>query len=386
MNTQRILDEMHRDIARGAVVGYGLSAWRHGEELFTLTAGLADRENNVPAARDTLYRIFSQTKPVTGVAAVMALERGLFTLQQPVSDFLPWFAEQVCTDKCRPVVNRMQIQHLLNMTAGLAYPGEADGAERGARDAVDALQARWQKGKRMGTVEFANSLGAAPLKWEPGTHWNYSFCADVMGAVIEVASGMSFGEFLRTNLFEPLEMHDTGFRVPPEKRARLAQGYFGRNKDGQPKLMPTIGEHLGLENYAPETAFESGGAGLVSTLDDYAHFTQMLLNGGVWKNRRILSPAGRRFLTAPQLSATQRTTYWEQERGINYANFLRLYPEGSIMPSFISPGSFSWGGMLSTNFIVDPAADLTIHFMTQIDNGFPLLCKYFNMIYAQLDV
>ena len=207
----------------------------------------------------------------------------------------------------------------------------------------------------MGTVEFCNRLGKQPLAFQPGTGWRYSTCADILGAVVEAVSGKRFGQFLKEELFEPLGMKDTDFWVPEEKRDRLVTCY--RRIPGGLKEHRDL--HLAVGRYDRAPAFESGGAGLVSTLDDYAAFAGMLMNNGTYKGKRILSPAAVRFMTAPRLSPEVRRYLWDALCGYNYGCLVRVCDRPGSSGIFNEEGEYGWDGWLGTYFANLPASGVT---------------------------
>ncbi len=322
-------------------------------EVFHEAVGSADRENGRPVARDTLYRMFSSSKNITGVASVMCIERGLFSPRDPVFEYLPAFKDVTVGPERRAPSRGISIGDLLCMTSGITYDFDWSG--------VNAA-----RGDRIGTVDFACMLAREqPLAFEPGDRWAYGYNADVMGALIEVTSGKRFGDFLREEIFEPLGMKDTGFTVPPEKRSRLAQAYE-LDADGHPAVSAIAPYHLGLADYATDTSFESGGAGLVSTIDDWAKFCRMLIAGGTLDGHRFLSPAGFRYLRTNQLHPEQARTFnWDDCTGHGYGNFFHIKRAGVKHSDLSNPGTFAWGGWLGTHSFVDPVAECASIFLVQ---------------------
>ena len=249
--------------------------------------------------------------------------------------------------------------------AGL--PDEAEDAR--SLDATGDAQGDAQPAPTGGgvpTVEFCNRLGQQPLSFQPGTHWRYSTCADILGAVVEVVSGMRFGEFLRKEFFEPLDMVDTGFYVPESKRNRLVTVYK-RTESG---LVPWTSTHLAVGVYDREPAFESGGAGLVSTLEDYSHFADMLLAGGTYEGRRILSPATVACMTQPQLKDAVRRDMWDSLDGYSYGHLMRICAEPGRIAGLACAGEYGWDGWLGTYFANFPGQQMTILSMQNtVDSG-----------------
>ena len=232
----------------------------------------------------------------------------------------------------------------------------------------DEVQRNQAKGKELGTVDFANRMGQMPLAFAPGSRWQYGTSADVMGAVIEVISGMHFGEFLKKEIFDPLGMEDTGFWIPEEKRGRFAQVYRP-TEDG---LAPYTDAHLCiLPTYPHEPAFQSGGAGLLSTIEDYAKFASMLANEGEWNGVRILSRRTVRYMRRSQLTDEQKKTMqWASLRGHGYGNFMRVLEDEGQAPSLGGKGEFGWDGWLGAYFCVSPEDNLVLLYMMQkVDTG-----------------
>ena len=247
---------------------------------------------------------------------------------------------------------------MLGMTAGLSYPGGDEAGQYAARlfEENDRLIAQ---GGGMDTVTFANRIGQLPIAFQPGSHFRYSTCADILGAVVEVASGKRFGTFLREEFFEPLGMRDTAFWVPAEKWDRLVTCYR-RTENG---LVPFTGTNLNVGVYDRDPAFESGGAGLVSTLDDYAAFTDMLLAGGKCNGRQILSPMSVSYLTSPQLGWNQQFDMWDSLDGFSYGKLMRVCTQPGRYPGFAVEGEYGWDGWLGTYFANLPNEKLTILLM-----------------------
>ena len=379
---------MDRAVAHHELAGGCLLVRQHNEEVCCLEAGMADVESRKPIQRDQIYRLYSMSKPIAGAAAMKLMEDGLLDLAQPVSEYLPSFenpmVEQdgrlVCAD--RPV----QVRDLLNMTSGLVYNGDAGLAGKHA-DAVFAEQERrLGTDHPMTTMELASRLGEGPLAFHPGSSWRYGTGADIIGAVVEAASGMRFGAYLEKYFFGPLGMKDTGFFVPEEKRDRLVAVY---QADGRGGLIPYLGDHLGILNGMNKSpAFESGGAGLVSTADDYARFAQMLLNGGELDGVRVLQPRTVEFMASGRLTETQREAFernFSTMPGFEYGNLMRVMRAPGRSATLNNVGEYGWDGWLGCYFSNDPEADMTILFMMQkTDSGLtPLVRRLRNVIMSE---
>ena len=354
----RITDILAAAVDNRECAGVNVLLRRHGEEVLYTQAGMADIEAGRLIQRDSIFRLYSQSKPVTAAAVMLLCERGLIDLMDGVDKYLPGFRNPQVVDAKGNLTRAYRapwIMELLGMTAGLSYPDAAPAGQYAARVFEEAHEAI-RKGGGIPTVEFMNRLGQQPLAFQPGTHWRYSTCADVLGAVVEVVSGKRFGDFLREEFFTPLEMHDTGFYVPEEKRERFVTCYV-RGKDG---LTPWTGMNLACGVYDRDPAFESGGAGLVSTLEDYSHFADMMMNGGVWNGRRILSPASVKFLTTPQLSDDVRRDMWDSLSGYSYGKLCRVCVEPERVAGLALPGEYGWDGWLGTYLCNFPNEGITL--------------------------
>ena len=303
---KKICGLMKQAVQNQQTAGVSLLVRKDGEELFFGACGYADIEKQEALGRDHIFRLFSMTKPVTAVAAMILVERGMLDLNMPVSEVLPGFAGAKVMEDGVPVTSQrpVRVLHLLNMTSGLTYGEEPTPEGRQVLRLIDSCMALLHTDRCVSTVEFANTLGQIPLAFAPDSSWCYGFSADVLGAVIEEVSGMRFGAFLEENLFKPLNMKDTGFYVPDETYSRLAAAYETAE---DASLRRYDGDYLMIRNQADAPPrYESGGAGLLSTIDDYARFAQMLLNGGSLDGTRILSPRTVQYLTSGELTPPQQ--------------------------------------------------------------------------------
>lgn len=299
--------------------------------------------------RDTIFRMFSSTKPFTGFAAALCVERGVFSLEEPVARFLPGFADVRVGPERRAPVRPPLVRDLLSMTSGLTYDFP------------------WDDHPGLSTVDFANELGRRGLAFDPGDHWNYGYSADVMGAVVEVATRCRFGDFLREEVFEPLGMRDTAFFVPPEKRARLCKPYWlNPETHAFVEHVERVG-HLGVADWDAPPPFESGGAGLFSTARDMQAWTRMLLAGGVAPDgRRLLSPAAFRAMTSGLLTPRQAPSFmWDNCEGQQYGYFNHVQVENGPQGLLSGRGSFGWGGWMGTLTWTDPSNGVGGVFLVQ---------------------
>ena len=363
----RITDILAAAVENSECAGANVLIRRHGEEILYTQAGMADIAEGRLIQRDSIFRLYSQSKPVTAAAVMLLVERGLIDLMDGVDKYLPGFRNPHRVDaegKLHKLPRAPWIMELLGMTAGLCYP-DADVAGQYAARVFEEAHEAIRNGGGIPTVEFMNRLGEQPLSFQPGTHWRYSTCADVLGAVVEVASGMRFGDFLRKEIFEPLEMVDTAFFVPEDKMERFVTCYE-RGEDG---LTPWLGMNLACGVYDRDPAFESGGAGLVSTLEDYSHFADMMLCKGVWNGRRILSPKSVEFLTTPQLNDVVRRDYWDSLNGYSYGKLCRVCVDPGQVAGLAMQGEYGWDGWLGSYYANFPGEGMTILSMQNTTNA-----------------
>ncbi|MCM1048794.1 MAG: beta-lactamase family protein [Clostridiales bacterium] len=365
---QGLLNEM---VDTNFISGVNCMVLQNGEEQCYYEAGMRDIAGRLPITRDTIFRLYSMTKPITSAAVMILLEEGKLDLLTPVSTYLPGFNNQCIIQKGMtiPAARPVTIQHLLNMTSGLSYGGEGSVTEVRTEALLNEVKEKLYSDKPLTTVEIMNRLGTIPLAFHPGEKWQYGMSADVLGAVVEIVSGMKFGEFLQKRIFEPLGMKDTAFFVPSDKQSRLAKVY----RETESGLEEFHISHLGVQNSMKvPPAFESGGAGLVSTIDDFAAFTQMLLNKGTYNGVSILSPKTVEFMTNTHLSPALQdyVNQWENLPGYTYANLMRIAIDSGLAVSVSSLGEYGWDGWLGTYMMNDPANNLTLLIMHQkTDSG-----------------
>lgn len=366
---------------------------RRGQVVHASPLGLADLERGAPVCEDTIFRIYSMTKPITSVALMTLYEQGRFQLGDAVHKYIPeWKNQRVYVSGryprflTRAVDQPMTVRHLMTHTSGLTY-GFME------RTNVDAAYRRAGVGRAEGAEgtlrEMVEKLASIPLEFSPGSAWNYSVATDVLAYLVEVISGQPFDEFLRTEIFEPLGMVDTHFALPPEKLDRFAACYT-RGPDKNLHLEDDPRE----SRFSPPVSFLSGGGGLVSTASDYMRFCQMLLGGGALDGKRILSrktlelmtknhlPAGR-DLSDMSVGAFSETPYEGTGFGLGFS--VQLGPERSGVVG--SAGEFAWGGAASTIFWVDPSEELAVVFMTQLmpSHTFNFRGQLKSIVYGAID-
>ncbi len=336
---------------------------------------------STPMTRDSLFRIYSMTKPVVSVAVMMLVEQGKLLLSDPVGKHLPEFAHQQVmttidgTSTLAPALHPATVQDLLRHTAGLTY-------EFLGNNPVQKLytQARIRTDLReRSNAEFSTVLATLPLIAEPATVWEYSRATDVLGRLVEVISGQTLRAWLQEHIFAPLGMRDTDFSVPPEQHHRIAEP-FARDPDGAPQMR--------VFNVRAPAAFESGGGGLVSTAMDYARFLQFMLNRGELNGVRLLGPRTVDYMTADHLghipiNAGSSKTLLLPGYGFGLGFAVRTALGIASEPG--SVGLYYWGGLAGTTFFVDPAEDMFAILMIQAPNQREHYRHLFrNLVYAAL--
>ncbi len=446
MNLKAQLESvMQQAVESCEVAGVNLLVEKDGEEICYCEAGMADVEKQRPMRRDTILRLYSQTKPITAAAVMILMERGVIDLCQPVSDFLPSYGKLKVWENgsLRPAQTQLRVFDLLKMTSGLLYPDMQTDAGRHSMAVFLEMDRRLFTDHAMTTREVADALVGGGLAFEPGSSWQYGTSADVLGAVVEAASGMPFAAFLKKELFDPLGMKDTAFWVPAGKQDRLASVYETVTEpDGTRSLQLYTGNHLAIRNdMKEEPAFASGGAGLASTLDDYMKFARMLINEGVVRGAgsagasrqdsagaaydgkvpgkpqqdketsgqqdsaaparqestvpdgavagaRLLRPATVRYMTTGELTDVQQQGFnrWQNLEGFSYGSLMRVCKNPSRTGFFTRQGEYGWDGWLGMYFANFPEERLTILMGTQKrDAGtFALTRKLRNIVLTAL--
>ena len=355
-----IQNTLSRFVAEGQIAGCSAKIIRGGETLFQGSFGFADIEKKIKMDRSTIFPIASMSKVIT-VAGIMRLyEQGLFKLWDPVSEYLPGFKHPtVALEKpdggyeIVPAKGEVTLRQLFTMTSGVPYAGNDTAAARIQNEKRDAYLA--EHVTIPPTVEYCNLIGGLPLAFEPGEKWMYGFSIDVLGAVIEVLSGKTLGAYLKETIFDPLDMKDTGFFVPPEKQNRIATLYHIRE-----------GMKPDSRTYPSEKPiFESGGGGLFSTVEDYSRFAQMLLQGGTLDGERILGRKTIDLISRDHLTPQQQATHsWDTQRGYGYGLGVRVMTNPEIADINGSVGEWGWDGAFGNWFCVDPKENLTCVYLT----------------------
>jgi CubicO group peptidase (beta-lactamase class C family) len=393
---RRLDGHFARYVDDGLLAGWLLTVTRHGKLVHVASYGNRDREAGLAVEPDTLWRIYSMTKPVTSVAAMMLYEEGAFELTDPVSKFIPSFKDMrvfVGGSDQRPVTvpaaEPVRIWHLLTHTSGLTYgfhrSHPVDGMYRTAGFDLGSPP-------KYTLAEACDRWAGLPLLFEPGAEWNYSVSTDVLGRVVEVASGQRLDEFFAQRLLDPLGMTDTAFYARPDDLPRLA-ALYGRGIDGKAIRMDGMGRAA-----RGEPLMLSGGGGLVSTAADYHRFTQFLLPSkdspaGELDGVRLLSPRTVAYMGRNHLPGNQDIAQFGRPLnaesppvGTGFGLGLAVVIDPVAGRVVCSPGELSWGGAASTAFWLDPAEELTVSFFTQLipSTSHPLRSQLRQLVYQAL--
>ena len=363
----RFRDALQADIDKGLLPGAVTLVIRRGQ-IATLDAlGYRDREAGAPMKSDTIFRIASMTKPFTSAAAMMLAEEGKLLIADPVSRYIPEFADlEVAVDsddrsaskpKTEPARREMSVHDLMRHTSGLTY----------AHLTGPLLKSRYERAnvvdEKQTNAEMVGKLGTLPLAYQPGTTWQYGVSTDVLGRVVEVASGMELDRFIAERICGPLDLSNTGFGPIDEARA------------AHPQIDRASGKRPPMRNASVRPRWVSGGSGLLSTAGDYARFAQMLLNGGELDGTRLLSPTTIRLMTSDHLTPDIRRSPSTavlfgalapmEELGIGFGLGFAVRSHAGRSPLPGSVGDFSWSGVTGTYFWIDPQQQLIAILMTQ---------------------
>ncbi len=328
------------------------------EEIFRYQAGYSDVEKKIPLTCDRSYFLYSVGKVITCAAALQLFEQGKYLMTDPLWEYIPSFKEMYVKAEdgsLQKAKNDIKIRDFFTMTAGLTYD----------IDSPEILKVRQENDDNCTTAQIVDAIAREPLAFEPGTHWNYSLCHDVLGRLIEVVSGRSFGEYMHDNLFAPLGMTNTGFELTDERKSRMASQYDFREEENKVVKIP-------LSNYFKlGKMYESGGAGLISTVDDYIKFADAMANGGVGKNGvRILTEATIDLMRTNHLDKNLLSDYnWVQIAGYGYGLGVRTMMDKAMGGSLSSIGEFGWGGAAGAYAMIDPSKRLAVYYAQHMTNN-----------------
>ena len=332
-NTRALLDEFERL----GIPGFDLSVWHKGREVFRKNRGVSD-ENGTPMRGTEHYNIYSCSKVITCTAAMMLVEAGKLRLEDEVALYLPAFGD-MRVKQAGSIVKaerHMTVFHLFTMTAGLNYDCGNEAIVRG----------RQQTDGRSPTVEMMKYVAQIPLEFEPGASWNYSLCHDVLAAVVEVVSGMRFGEFVKTRILDPMGMTNTTFLLPEEEVPSLAAQYRFNGKEFE-----NVGRQI--QSYKLGSLYESGGAGAISTVDDYIRFLEGLRTG------KLLNEESMERMTHDYLNEEQRAACWVPD-GYGYGLGVRVPRAGYPRTDY------GWGGAAGAYLAIDPTHEISIYYAQHV--------------------
>jgi CubicO group peptidase (beta-lactamase class C family) len=353
---QRLSDAFKRDIDKGTIPGVTMMVARRGQIGWFEALGRQNPANATPMAHNAIFRIFSMTKPIVSVGIMMLLEEGHFLLNDPVSKYIPEFADQKVGVENNgkldlvPLTRPITIHDLLRHTSGLTYDHTGNGLVQ------QMYQQSRLRSRNISNAEHAALLASMPLMCQPGTEWNYSRSTDILGRIIEVVSGQTLGAFLTERILAPLQMAETAFHAGPENADRLAEAF---------PIDPWTGEKVQLFNMLEKPVMESGGGGLVSTTMDYARFCQMLLNGGTLDGNRIIGRKTLQLMASDHLGPDVKIEGQLMPPGHGFGLGFAVRTHEGMAPFAGSVGQFFWSGVAGTFFWVDPKEELFAVFMSQ---------------------
>ena len=353
---QRMSDAFKREIDKGTVPGVTVLVARRGQIGWFEALGRQSPAASAPMAHDTIFRIFSMTKPIVSVGIMMLAEEGRFILSDPVAKFIPEFGDQKVGVENNgkldlvPVKRQMTVQDLLRHTSGLTYDHTGNGLVQ------QLYQQSRLRSRKITNAEHATMLAGMPLICQPGAEWNYSRSTDILGRIIEVVSGKSLSAFLTERILAPLQMAETAFHTGEANAGRLAEPFAND---------PWNGDKVQLFNMLEKPAMESGGGGLLSTTMDYARFSQMLLNGGTLDGNRIIGRKTLELMASNHLGPEVRIASPLMPAGHGFGLGFAVRTQQGMAPFMGSAGQFFWSGMAGTFFWIDPAEQLFAVFMMQ---------------------
>ena len=353
---QRMSDAFRREVDKGTLPGATVMVARRGQIGWFDAIGRQGPAASAPMAHDSIFRIFSMTKPIVSIGIMMLIEDGHFILNDPVAKFIPEFSDQKVGVENNgkldlvPVQRPMTIQDLLRHTSGLTYDHTGNGLVQ------QLYQQSRLRSRKISNAEHATMIAGMPLVCQPGAEWNYSRSTDVLGRIIEVVSGKSLGAFLTERILAPLQMAETAFHTGEENAGRLAEAF---------PTDPWNGDKVQLFNMLERPVMESGGGGLVSTTMDYARFCQMLLNGGALDGTRIVGRKTLELMASDHLAPDVKVDSPLMPAGHGFGLGFAVRTHRGMAPFPGSPGQFFWSGMAGTFFFIDPAEDLFTVFMMQ---------------------
>ena len=368
MDFTRMKEMMDREAGK-LFPGLDMCIYQKGKEVFRYQAGYDDIEKKTPVNPKALYYLFSCSKPITCTAAMQLYEKGYFVMEEPVSKYLPEFKE-MCLLRFKPngeadvvkAQNPITIKQLFTMTSGIDYN----------LDTWAIREIKERTGGKCPTKDIVEAIALNPLTFEPGTHYRYGLNHDVLGRLIEVLTGMSFGEYLQENIFKPCGMKHTGFRVTPEIKAQMPVKYL---RNAQTDVFEK-GENICEYRMGEESEYESGGAGLVSCVDDYILFAAAMANKGMTLGGdRILSERTVDVMRTNALTPVQLADYSKYAEGYGYGFGVRTFLDSGIQGRMSNPGEFGWDGAAGCFVLIDPKEELALFCAQNVRNPFNALIQ-----------
>ena len=357
------LEELMDRLTAWRIPGAEIEVYKDNERVFKYASGYADLENKKPID-GSLYFLYSTSKVATSVAVLQLLERGEILLTDPVKEYMPEFSEMYIKKEVEPgkfelirAKKDMKIMHLLSMTAGFDYNWNTP-AINSVKEATNG---------RSPTRDIARAIAQSPLQFEPGEHWSYSLCLDVLGGFIEVVSGKKFSDYVKENIFDPIGMNNSTYRLTEEVKSRMAKQYkFDYEKGIAIEEGFTNTDTIGIGS-----EFDSGGAGIISDVSDFAKFASALANGGVAPNgERILSPGTIELMRTNLLSEQAlKDVNWSQLAGYGYGCAVRTMMNIGAGGSCGSVGEFGWGGAAGSYLMADPDKKLSVFYVQHLLNN-----------------
>ena len=383
MNFTKLTEFLENDVMEMGVPGCDIAIYKDHREIYRHTVGYDNLEKKTPLKKDVLYNLYSCTKVATCTAAMQLVDSGKILITEPLSKYIPEYENMTVKYKnedgtvgVRPAKNPILIKHLFSMSAGFNYDISSPAIKRVSEE----------KCGRATTLDIIRALAEEPLEFEPGTEYRYSLCHDVLGALVEVVSGMRLGDYMKKYIFDPLGMVDTSFDCTPDKYARIATEY---SYDRKNKKAVEVSNTSNRYRLSIGTEYQSGGAGLLSTVDDYILLADALANLGVGKNgKRILSSRAVNLMRQNQLDDFRLSQFRTKAHlmGYGYALGVRtnMLPEsaGNLAPL----GEFGWDGARSAYLSADPENRLAVYYGQHLDGFHEILHpRLRNVIYSCLD-
>ncbi|HZJ82432.1 MAG TPA: serine hydrolase domain-containing protein [Clostridia bacterium] len=370
------LSKLLEGFVEGGLPGCGCAIAKNGKTLYEGYFGYEDLDDKRQITEETIYRLFSMTKVVICTAAMMLFERGKFLLNEPIYEYIPEYKNtkvfitnpngSVHIEKAK---NPMLIKHAFSMSVGIPYPSDDSPT---SKEMIRIRRELAKKYDKYDIVTEVKAMGSIPVAFEPGTQWLYGYGHDILGALIQIISGKTLGQFLKDEIFGPLGMESAGYRFVDGIENRMASCYRKDKEGNLKRITDQIDEH-----HQPDSLYESGGSGLYSTVNDYLKFSQMLANGGYHNEKRIIGRKTIDLMRANQLNEAQLKDFTNSYvAGYGYGLGVRTLMDKAQGNSNSSIGEFGWTGMAGTYTSIDPSEGLSIVYMHQL---IPNMEEYYHL-------